>query len=253
MDKIAQNREFFKADFEILKQIKTDKQKGIPAPSFQKEYDSNSNLIELPPVSKDILIKPNVLDCIDDRRSIRKYSDEKINLSELSYLLWATQGIQTVKDKFSALRTVPSAGCTHPFETYLIINNVDGLKSGVYRYLPLEHKLLFIKTLSNIDDEIDKATPNQPFVQGFVSKSAVVFAWSCIPYRSEHRFSITAHKKILIDIGHVCQNLYIASESLNYGTCAIGIYDQDIIDNMLDLDGENEFVIYMACLGKKFE
>lgn len=251
MDKISQNREFFKADFEILKQIKTDKQKGIPAPSFQKKYNSNSELIELPSVDKDILVKPNILDCINDRRSVRKYSNEKITLAELSYLLWATQGIQTVKDKSSALRTVPSAGCTHPFETYLIINNVENLKCGVYRYLPLEHKLLLIKSLNNVDDAIDKATPNQPFVQGFVSKSAVVFAWSCIPYRSEHKFNITAHKKILIDIGHVCQNLYIASESLNYGTCAIGIYDQDIIDNMLDLDGVDEFVIYMACVGKK--
>lgn len=251
MDKISQNREFFKADFEILKQIKTDKQKGIPAPSFQKEYNPNSELIELPSVDKDILVKPNILDCINDRRSVRKYGNEKITLAELSYLLWATQGIQTVKDKSSALRTVPSAGCTHPFETYLIINNVENLKCGVYRYLPLEHKLLLIKSLNNVDDAIDKATPNQPFVQGFVSKSAVVFAWSCIPYRSEYKFNITAHKKILIDIGHVCQNLYIASESLNHGTCAIGIYDQDIIDNMLDLDGVDEFVIYMACVGKK--
>ncbi|CEQ20129.1 SagB/ThcOx family dehydrogenase [Paraclostridium sordellii] len=251
MDKISQNREFFKADFEILKQIKTDKQKGIPAPSFQKEYNPNSELIELPSVDKDILVKPNILDCINDRRSVRKYGNEKITLAELSYLLWATQGIQTVKDKSSVLRTVPSAGCTHPFETYLIINNVENLKCGVYRYLPLEHKLLLIKSLNNVDDAIDKATPNQPFVQGFVSKSAVVFAWSCIPYRSEHKFNITAHKKILIDIGHVCQNLYIASESLNHGTCAIGIYDQDIIDNMLDLDGVDEFVIYMACVGKK--
>lgn len=251
MDKIKQNREFFKADFEILKHIKTDKQKGILAPSFQKEYDPNSDLIELPHLSKDILVKSNVFDCIKDRRSIRKYSNEEISLSELSYLLWSTQGIQSKKDEFSALRTVPSAGCTHPFETYLIINNVTDLNSGVYRYLPLEHKLLFVKTLNNIDDKINEATPNQPFAQGFVSKSAVVFAWSCIPYRSEHRFSITAHKKILIDIGHVCQNLYISSESLNYGTCAIGIYDQNIIDDMLDLDGENEFVIYMACVGKK--
>jgi SagB-type dehydrogenase family enzyme len=251
MDKIKQNREFFKADFETLKNIKTDKQKGILAPSFQKEYDPNSDLIELPPLSKDILVKSNVFDCIKDRRSIRKYSNEEISLSELSYLLWTTQGIQSVKDKFSALRTVPSAGCTHPFETYLIINNVTDLNCGVYRYLPLEHKLLFVKTLNNIHDKINKATPNQPFAQDFVSKSAVVFAWSCIPYRSEHRFSITAHKKILIDIGHVCQNLYIASESLNYGTCAIGIYDQNIIDDMLDLDGEDEFVIYMACVGKK--
>mgnify|MGYP006325129387 FL=1 len=106
MDKIKQNREFFKADFEILKNIKTDKQKGILAPSFQKEYDPNSDLIELRPLSKDILVKSNVFDCIKDRRSIRKYSNEEISLSELSYLLWATQGIQSIKDKFSALRTV---------------------------------------------------------------------------------------------------------------------------------------------------
>jgi len=59
MDKIKQNREFFKADFETLKNIKTDKQKGILAPSFQKEYDPNSDLIELPPLSKDILKKFN--------------------------------------------------------------------------------------------------------------------------------------------------------------------------------------------------
>lgn len=251
MDKIKQNRAFFKADFEILKHIKTDKQKGIEAPPIQKYHDPNAKLIELPSLNKEILTKPSVFDCIKDRRSIRKYSDEKISLSELSYLLWATQGIESVKDKSSALRTVPSAGCTHPFETYLIINNVIDLNSGIYRYLPLEHKLLFIKSLDNIEEKINKATPNQPFAQDFVSKSAVVFAWSCIPYRSEHRFSITAHKKILIDIGHVCQNLYISSESLDYGTCAIGIYDQDIIDDMLDLDGENEFVIYMACVGKK--
>lgn len=251
MDKIKNNRGFFKADFEILKQIKTDKQKGILPLPFQKEYDTNSDLIDLPTINKNVLVKPNVLDCIKDRRSVRKYSNEKISLSELSYLLWATQGIKSIKNNFNALRTVPSAGCTHPFETYLIINNVDDLNPGIYRYLPLEHKLLFVKNLNDMADEINKATPNQPFVQDFVSTSAVVFAWSCIPYRSEHRFSITAHKKILIDIGHVCQNLYIASESLDCGTCAIGIYDQDIIDDMLDLDGENEFIIYMACLGRK--
>jgi nitroreductase len=59
------------------------------------------------------------------------------------------------------------------------------------------------------------------------------------------------HKKILIDVGHICQNLYIASESIDAGTCAIGIYDQDRVDALLDLDGEDEFVIYLAAVGKK--
>ena len=71
-----------------------------------------------------------------------------------------------------------------------------------------------------------------------------------IPYRAEWKFDITAHKKILIDVGHVCQNLYIACEAVQCGTCAIGIYDQELIDNMLNLDGENEFIIYLSAVGK---
>ncbi len=67
-----------------------------------------------------------------------------------------------------------------------------------------------------------------------------MFAWSTIPYRSEWKYDLSAHKKILIDIGHVSQNLYLASESINAGACAIGIYDQNLIDEVLGLDGDGE-------------
>lgn len=56
MNKIKQNREFFKADFEILKHIKADKQKGIEDPSFQKYHDPNAKLIELQSLNKDIYL-----------------------------------------------------------------------------------------------------------------------------------------------------------------------------------------------------
>lgn len=251
MDRYKENRDFLKADFKVLDEIKTDRQLGIKPPSIQKYYE-DEELIILPNVDKSILKKSNLYDCLEDRRSIRKYSDEGISVGELSYLLWATQGIQRVnEDSNTTLRRVPSGGASHTFETYLIINNIDNLKKGIYRYIPLEHKLLFIHEVEEVEAKIDLATPRQPFVQNFVSKSAVVFAWSTIPYRAEHKFDITAHKKILIDVGHLCQNLYIASESIECGTCAIGIYDQEIIDNMLGLDGKDEFVIYLAALGKK--
>ena len=83
------------------------------------------------------------------------------------------------------------------------------------------------------------------------SKTGVIFAWSTIPYRSEWKFDITTHKKILIDVGHICQNLYLASESIKSGTCAIGIYDQKTIDELLGLDGYEEFIVYLAAVGKK--
>lgn len=130
---------------------------------------------------------------------------------------------------------------------------VEGLNKGIYRYLPLEHKLLFIKTMEDMEAKIDEATPRQPFVPNFASKSAVLFVWGCTPYRAEYKFDVTAHKKILIDAGHVCQNLYIAAESIDCGTCAIGIYDQKSVDKMLNLDGEDEFVVYMAAVGSKIK
>lgn len=251
MGRYKENRDFLKANFEVLDEIKTDAQKKVLKPLVQKDYDKNAKIIELPKVNKDILSKANVFDCIGDRRSIRKYSNESITVEELSFLLWSTQGVQKViGDNASTLRTVPSGGASHTFETYLIIKNVENLPEGIYRYLPLEHALLFMYEVNEIDKKVDDATPRQPFAPNFVSKSAVVFAWSTIPYRAEWKFDVTAHKKILIDVGHVCQNLYIACEAVQCGTCSIGIYDQELIDNMLSLDGENEFVIYLSAVGK---
>lgn len=252
MNRYKANREFLKANFQVLDEVQTDRQKGLPFPHFQKEYDHEAKLISLPEVNNKIVLKSDVFDCLNDRRSVRKYSIESINIEQLSYLLWATQGIQKLmNNNTSTLRRVPSGGAAHPFETYLIINRVEGLNNGIYRYLPFEHKLMFMYVIDEIDSKVDEATPKQPFAPNFVSKSAVIFAWSCIPYRAEYKFDVTAHKKILIDVGHLCQNLYIAAESIGCGTCAVGIYDQKLIDKMLDLDGENEFVVYMAALGKK--
>lgn len=251
MKRYKQNRDFMKADFKILDEIKTDRQKGMPYPPFQKEHKYENTPITLPEVTKEVVDKANVFDCLEDRRSVRRYQNEPITLEQLSYLLWATQGIQSVsKNITTTLRRVPSGGAAHPFETYLIINHVQGLEKGIYTYLPLGHQLLYIGNIDRMDEEIDKATDGQPFVANFVSKSAVIFAWSCIPYRAEYKFDLTAHKKMLIDVGHVCQNLYIASESVGLGSCAIGIYNQELIDKMLNLDGEDEFVVYMAAVGK---
>jgi nitroreductase len=64
---------------------------------------------------------------------------------------------------------------------------------------------------------------------------------------------MVAHKPMLIDAGHVCQNLYLACGAIGCGTCAIAAYDQNGFDEFLNLDGENEFVIYLAPVGKSLK
>ncbi|WP_054942825.1 SagB/ThcOx family dehydrogenase [Paenibacillus ihuae] len=253
MTRFEQQRQFLKSNFHEFKHIKTDKIKGITQPPIVKPFDPKSVLIDLPKVSKDVVSNENIFNCIDQRRSTRFYSADTLCLEELSYLLWATQGITGMNKIGLTLRTVPCSGATHTFETYLMIMRVEGIQQGIYRYLPVEHKLLFMFELDELEQKIDAVTLDQPFVPNFAKKAAVLFAWSTTPYRSEWKYDISAHKKILIDVGHVCQNLYLSSESIGAGACAIGIYDQKLIDEILRLDGDEEFVIYLSAVGKKRE
>lgn len=251
MGRYEQQRGFLKSNFLEFRHVKTDKIKGLPQPATVKPYSSSSVVIDLPEWNEDIVKKQSIYDCIKDRRSTRFYSEESLQLEELSYLLWATQGITGTTKTGLTLRTVPCSGATHTFETYLFIMRVEGILQGIYRYLPVEHKLLFMFELDQIDQKIDAITLEQPFVPNFTKKAAAMFAWSTTPYRSEWKYDISAHKKILIDIGHVSQNLYLASESIHAGACAIGIYDQKLIDEVLGLDGDEEFVVFLGAVGKK--
>ncbi len=79
---------------------------------------------------------------------------------------------------------------------------------------------------------------------------AVVFIWTAIPRRSEWRFGPNTPKLIAQDIGHLCQNLYLAVEAIGAGTCAIGAYHQSKMDQFLGVDGTEELAIYAAPVGK---
>ena len=240
-DDTGYNRKFLR--FESL-QPESDQQKKIPIPIFQKEYPQDAVLIDLIPSENINIGNKPFLKVLNDRVSRRKYTKESLSLEELSYLLWCTQGVKRIL-KFAIMRTVPSAGPRHPFETYLVINRVEGITPGLYRYISLKHKLLFLKNIEKTEDIIGLA-----YNQNHVGNGAVIFCWVAIPYRMEWRYTTMASKFIAIDIGHVCQNLYLACEAAGLGTVAIGAYDQNKVDVLLELDGINEFVILIAPVGK---
>lgn len=239
------DRNFMKSIFN--KPIQTDQQKDLPQPPLEKPYDKNGEIIDLPKVDKSIIIKNDIFQCILDRQSNRNYLDEEITLKELSYLLMMTQRITGIMgNNYVGLRPVPSAGGRHPYETYLVVLNVEGLKKGIYRYLPLEHKLLFIKEELSLDKKIIAGVNNQRFA----GQSAVTFIWACIPYRTEWRYADRAYKIALLDAGHIGHALYLACETIGLGTCAIAAYNQELIDDLIAVDGEDEFAVYISPVGK---
>lgn len=246
MDKIMENRRFMLSEFDD-ESIISDQEKGLPQPPLQKPVPEGATIIDLPKADESVFTKTDVYACLKGRRSRRKYVDQPISLNELSFLLWATQGVDRKMDNnYATFRPVASAGARHPFETYLWVFKVEGLKKGVYRYLALSHQLMLIKE----EDELEQKANDATLGQKFVGNSAVTFVWSCIPYRGEWRYNITAHKAMLLDVGHICQNLYIACEAVGSGTCAIAAYDQKLCDKLNEIDGVDEFTVYMAPVGK---
>jgi len=227
----------------------SDQMKGVPPPSLQLPYPNDMEIIPLPEWN-DIEISPeDVATIINLRQSIRNYQKATISLPEFSYLLWCTQGVKEVISNVATRRTVPSAGARHALETTLLVNRVDGLIPGLYRYLSLEHQLGILKTDKLIADEIVKAG----FGQDFIKHSAVTFIWSTFIYRMKWRYGERAYRYIFLDAGHVAQNLYLSAGAIRCGVCAIAAFSDDDMNHILNLDGKEQFVVYMASVGKKLE
>lgn len=225
----------------------SDQDKGLPQPPLTMGPPEGARIIALP-APGEIEVEPTDLrSAIEDRRSLRAYSGEPLTLEELSWLLWATQGVREVSPRPSTLRTVPSAGARHPFETYLLVNGVEGLRPGLYRFLALEHKLVEADLGEAVADDVTEAC----YRQGMVKKSAVAFIWTAVSYRNTWRYGERGYRYMHLDAGHVCQNLYLAAEAVGCGACAVGAFFDEKINGILGVDGEEQFVIYVATVGKK--
>lgn len=229
----------------------SDRSHEQPEPPAEKPVSAGAKRIALVPLSEIHLGDMPVREAIAARRSTRDFTDAALSLEELSFLLWATQGITAVqRDEAGAIvqrfRAAPSAGARYPIETYLAISRVAGLAPGVYRFLPADHQLVLVREDAQISSKLQAACYGTPAVGG----AAVVFIWAAVPYRTEWKYTYLAHRMIAMEAGHICENLYLAAQSCGTGCCAALSYHQPGVDELLGVDGREEFAIYVACVGK---
>jgi len=239
-------------------EFSTDQEKRLPRPEVQKPAPEGAAFFDLVAPEAFSVGDVSLKALIAGRRSHRYYSADPLTMEELSFLLWATQGISEVVTEGGISyykRVVPSGGNRHPFETYLSIHRVEGLEIGLYRYLPLEHRLVLVRLDSNLPEKVSQASLSQYSIHDgdrfyFVEKSAVTFMWTAIPYRTEWRYGPAAAKLVAVDAGHLGQNLYLACGAIGAGMVAVGAYDRLAADAVIGVDGEEEFTVYMAPVGK---
>lgn len=160
----------------------TDQSRGIKPPPAEKPCNPEDRRISLiKPGDWKSISEVSVETAIAQRKSRRSYTEDTMKLEELSFLLWATQGLRGKRSTVRNYRTVPSAGCRHALETYIAAFRVEGIPKAIYRYLPMSHQLVEVIKHENLEGLLTQAALDQ----SFAGKSAVTFIWTTIPERME--------------------------------------------------------------------
>lgn len=207
-----------------------------------KDYKTPLAVIPLP--EPDLTGDPHLWRLLYSRRSRREYdASRSLSTEKLSALLWATQGV-TARYGEVLFRTAPSAGGLYPVETYLLVRAVEGIEPGIYHFRPHAFDLEFLKKGDLARDVAEAALGQQ-----MVMTAQATFIWTALVERSRWKYRQRAYRYLYLDAGHIVENLYLAAGALGLGCCAVGAFYDDKVNAIIEVDGAEETVIYLATIG----
>ena len=208
----------------------------------QPEQAQKNSVIKLPAPCYDskVLLEK----ALHKRRSIRKYSDDPLSISDVSQILWAAQGI-TKKNR--GLRTAPSAGALYPIELYIAVGKVKGLSQGLYKYNPQKHTIIKV-----LEGDIREKLSNAALKQSCVLKGAVNIIIVGVYKRTAFKYGKRAERYVLMECGAVSQNIYLQSYALGLGTVLVGAFNDDSLKSILKIS-EDEYTLGIMPIGKNIK
>ena len=181
-------------------------------------------------------------EAIETRRSQRTYASGPLPLEDLSRLLHAASGMT---DLASGFRAAPSAGALYPIETYAVVHDVAGLEAGLYHYAPTGHELERLRS-----GDLRLAMVVAGIGQEMLARAQVCLALSAVFQRTRWRYHERAYRYILLEAGHIAQNIYLAATALGLGACAVGAFLDDDLNRMLRIDGKDEAALCILTVGR---
>lgn len=195
-----------------------------------------------PPLAK------SLREIIVKRRSAREYTGKPISLNDLNIVLRNSYGItgramlpHNIEQK---LRAVPSGGALFPLEIYAACFRVEGVEPGIYHYNVQDESLECVRQ-GEFHNELGRAC----FYEEMFQKLPVLVMISGILKRSSIKYTERAYRFMVLEAGHVGQNLCLSATALGLGNIMLGGYLDDELNKVIGLDGVNETVIYTAALG----
>ena len=179
------------------------------------------------------------------RRSGRKFAPAPMTLSELSALLYFGAGVCRPRgnDNLSR-RAYPSAGARYPIETYIAVLRAEGLVPGIYHYNVKGHSLEFLSG-GDVKNKIVSI-----FREEWVLEAGAVFIFSLVHDRSTRKYGNFAFKSMLIEAGHIAENMYLVAAALKLKCCSLARVRQAGANAALCTDGIEEIPFYALAAGK---
>ena len=182
-------------------------------------------------------------EAIARRKSVRHFTSESISRSQLSQILWVTQG---KIDARSRRRTVPSAGATYPLEIFVVCgqNSIEEIDEGIYNYKIDSHSL-GLHHKGDVRFELARAALAQEFIY-----QAPVDIVICAEYeRTLRRYGSRGERYVHMEVGHAGQNIYLQATALDLATVAVGAFDDEQVSEVLRLDKQYK-PLYIMPIGK---
>jgi SagB-type dehydrogenase family enzyme len=182
------------------------------------------------------------------RRSCRDYSGQALTQDQLSVVLRNSYGITgraLLPYKIEQnLRAVPSGGGLYPLELYAACFNVENIEPGVYHYRVADNQLEAVAT-GQFSEQFGRAF----FYEEMFQQLPALIVITGILKRSSIKYNERAYRFMLLEAGHVGQNLCLSASALKLGNVMLGGFLDDDVSSLLGVDGTQETALYAAAIG----
>ena len=184
------------------------------------------------------------------RRSIRDFTGEPLNLIEVAKLLYFGYGITGALEASGhyttqLVRAAPSGGALYPVELYIVISAAERIEPGIYHYAVAKHALEQLK-LGSYSQMLGGST----YQDTIFSRASATVILTIMFGRTHFKYGERGYRFALLETGHIAQNILLTATSLGLGAVAVGGFVDDEINETLDIDGVDEASIYMVAVGR---
>jgi len=209
-----------------------------------KEFSTALSELALPEPPKTVLTRLG-----RERASCRAFAMKRLPLSYLSAILWGSYGISRtdrtlLSGSLALLRPVPSAGALFPLEIYVLTQRVEGLSNGLHHYNVRHHSL---ETLEE-GAVFQRFEPALYMFDAVRNANAILFL-SAVFERNQKKYGPRGYRYILLEAGHIAQNVCLLSAESSLGSLCMGGYADRELNCLLGLQPRKEGVVYCVAIG----